>query len=64
MTTKELEQKVSMLQSAIIGLVGRDAEGNYRPAFVKRVLRRAQEPTQYRFTDANSFLKELHRSHG
>ncbi|MEK7516427.1 MAG: hypothetical protein AAB562_02420 [Patescibacteria group bacterium] len=61
-TTKELDQKISLLQSALIGLIGRDPEGEYRLKFVKRVLRKAQEPARSRFRGREAFLKELRQN--
>lgn len=56
---KELQREVALLRSFVIGHVGRDSEGEYRPEFVKRVLRAAQEKPKYEFKDAKSFLRHI-----
>ena len=69
MTTKILEKKVrkleketTLLRSFIIGQAGRDPEGEYRPEFVKRILRAVEEKPKYEFKDAQSFLKHIRGS--
>lgn len=64
MTTKTLEKKydnlsqeVVMLRSFIIGIAGRDPEGEYRPEFVKRIREAAKEKSTYRYTGPGSLLK-------
>ena len=64
MTTKALEKEVSelkkevkFLRSALIGIVGKDSEGEYRPEFVKRIKEAALEKATYRYTGPGSFLK-------
>lgn len=57
--TRKLEKEVGLLRSFVIGQAGRDSEGEYNPAFVRRVLRAAQERPAYEFKDAKSFLKHI-----
>jgi len=57
--TRELEKEVGLLRSFVIGQAGRDSEGEYNPAFVRRVLRATQENPVYEFKDARSFLKHM-----
>jgi len=58
-TVEELKKEVRQLRSFVIGQVGRDDEGEYKPAFVKRVLRAANEKPIYTFKGGKSFLKSL-----
>ena len=64
MTTKtlekqvsELKQEVRLLRSAVIGIVGKDPEGEYRPEFVKRIKKAALEKATYHYTGPGSLLK-------
>ena len=56
---KRIEQEVSALRSFVIGLAGKDPEGNYRPEFVKKVLKASQEDIVGEFKDSQSFLNKL-----
>ena len=56
---KELKREVELLRSFVIGQTGKDPEGRYKPEFVKRVLKAAQEKPTYEFKDAESFLKHI-----
>ena len=58
----ELRHEVKLLRSFVIGLVGRDPEGNYRPDFVRDIIRAAREKPRYRFEGAKSFLARVRRS--
>lgn len=60
--TQELLHEVRLLRSAVIGLSGKDSEGEYRPAFVRRVLKAAREKPAYRFITARVFLAHLRKS--
>lgn len=55
----QLEKEVDLLRSAVVGLVGRDEEGDYRPAFVKRIWQAVDQPPVYEFKDADSFANHL-----
>ncbi|MBI2054085.1 MAG: hypothetical protein HYT36_02025 [Candidatus Staskawiczbacteria bacterium] len=57
--TRKLEREVELLRSFVIGQIGKDPEGEYNPAFVKKFLREANEKPKYEFKDANSFLKHI-----
>lgn len=56
-----LRQEVRQLRSFVIGIAGADPEGDYRPEFVRRILRAAREKPRYEFKDARSFLSHLQR---
>ena len=56
---QELRNEVALLRSFVIGLVGKDEEGEYRPEFVRRILKAAKEKPTRTFRNAKSFLAEL-----
>lgn len=56
-----IARELRLLRSFMIGLAGRDPEGNYRPEFVERILKAADEPVIHKFTGTASFLKLLKR---
>jgi hypothetical protein len=58
-SVKELRKEVELLRSFVIGQVGKDPEGEYKPEFVRKMLKAAQEPPVYEFKDADSFLKHI-----
>ena len=64
MTTRVLEKKVASLErevglirSLVISRLAKDPEGEYRPAFVRRILKATKEKPEYEFKDAKSFLR-------
>mgnify|MGYP001567056485 CR=1 FL=1 len=57
----ELEKEVKMLRSFVIGLAGKDPEGNYQPEFIKKIFKDLKEKPVYRFTNPSSFLTQLKR---
>lgn len=59
-TIANLEREVRLLRSFVIGIAGRDPEGDYRPQFVRKMLRAAHEEPSFRFTSAKDFLSHLH----
>lgn len=58
-TLTKLQQEVALLRSVVIGIIGKDEEGEYRPEFVTQILKAAKEPAIYQFKDAKSFLRLL-----
>lgn len=60
-TLKQLAAEVRLLRSAVIGLIGRDPEGEYNPEFVQRALANAAEKPSYTFTTPEAFLADLKR---
>ncbi len=58
---KNLSQEVATLRSIVISVVReeKDPEGEYRPEFVKDVLKAVKEPAKYKFTGRKDFLKQL-----
>lgn len=57
--TVELEKEVALLRSLVLGYIAKDPEGDYKPAFVRRILKAAAEKPKYEFKDSRSFLKHL-----
>lgn len=55
----ELKHEVVTLRSFIIGLAGRDPEGEYNPKFVQSIIEASQEEPTEEFKDPQSFLKSL-----
>jgi|CXWL01.1.fsa_nt_gi hypothetical protein len=62
MSNISLKKEVAMLRSLAVSLVGRDAEGEYRPEFVEKILRSPVQKTLKKFTTATAFLKELRKN--
>jgi hypothetical protein len=60
--TPTLAQEVALLRSSVIGLVGKDSEGKYRPEFVRATLRATTEKPQRRFTTAKAFLSDIKKA--
>jgi len=57
-----LKQEVLLLRSAIVGLVGKDKEGEYRPELVKSVLSSLDRKSTHTFTDVASFLEDVKKA--
>ena len=60
-SVKELKREIELLRSFVIGQAGKDPEGEYRPEFVRRILKAAKEKPKYEFKDTTSFLKHISR---
>ncbi len=54
-----LKQEVELLRSLVISVVGKDKEGEYRPEFVKRILKSARSKPKYTYKDSKTFLSQL-----
>ncbi len=54
-----LRREVSALRSLMIGVVGKDKEGNYRPQVVREILEASAESATYRYTGKGSLLAKL-----
>ncbi len=57
-----LAQQVALLRSAVIGLVGRDPEGEYRPEFVESMFQALSEKPTLRYSTSKQFLADLRRA--
>jgi hypothetical protein len=58
-TIDDLKKEVRLLRSFVIGLAGKDKEGDYRSDFADKILRTAKEQPTRTFTNAKAFLSEL-----
>lgn len=56
---KHLKEEMKIVKSLLISLIGKDKEGNYRPEFVKEILKAAKEKPRYTFKGGKEFLKQL-----
>lgn len=57
-SVSNLAQEVALLRSYVIGAVGKDREGEYRPAFVARTLR-SLGGASFEFKNARDFLARI-----
>lgn len=57
-----IKQELTLLRSAVVGLVGKDKEGNYRPEFVSEMLSSASRKPVKNFTTPEDFLKQISNS--
>ncbi len=55
----KLEREINLLRSFLIGIAGKDSEGNYRPEFVRKILKAARGKKEFVFRDKRSFLSRL-----
>ena len=54
-----LKEEIRALRSFIIGALGKDHEGEYRPEFVRRVLKAARKKAVFTFKNKKDFLKQI-----
>ena len=54
-----LKQEVELLRSLVISTVGKDKEGEYRPEFIKRILKSVKSKPKHTYKDSKSFLSLL-----
>ncbi len=57
----ELEKEIQLLRSFVIGVAGKDKEGNYKTEFVKKIIGANQEEGKFIFRDKKSFLSCLQK---
>ncbi|MBI2626331.1 MAG: hypothetical protein HYW69_01920 [Candidatus Nealsonbacteria bacterium] len=57
----KLQEEINILRSFVIGITGKDKEGNYRPEFVKKILKSAKEREEFSFKGTKHFLSDLQR---
>ncbi len=55
----DIKKEVALLRSYVIGIVGKDSEGNYRPEFVRRILKNLPGKPGFTFKNPSLFLKQL-----
>ena len=58
-TINDLAQEVTTLRSFVIGMAGKDSEGEYRPEYVQKVLKASREKTVGNFINTDDFLTKL-----
>lgn len=56
---RDLKQEMQTLRSLLIGLLGRDEEGEYRPSFVREILRAAKQKPTHMFRGRGSLLADI-----
>lgn len=56
----QLQIELKLLRSFVIGIIGKDPEGEYRPEFVKKMLKITREKPIHTFTSKKEFLAHLH----
>ena len=56
-----LQQEVGLLRSFVVGIAGKDKEGNYRPEFIRKILESSKEKGEFVFKDGKSFLARLRK---
>lgn len=54
-----LERELSLLRSFVIGVAGKDKEGNYRPEFVRKIMKAAKGKKEFIFQNRKSFLSRV-----
>ncbi len=54
-----LQKETEILRSFVVGMAGRDEEGEYRPEFVKRVLNSIKDDEIFELTGKECFFKKL-----
>lgn len=60
--TLNLKEEVNLLRSFVIGTVGKDVEGEYRPEYIEKVLQALKEKPDYRFQGSEDFLDKLRKA--
>ncbi|OGZ65982.1 MAG: hypothetical protein A3C50_03090 [Candidatus Staskawiczbacteria bacterium RIFCSPHIGHO2_02_FULL_43_16] len=58
---REIQTELELIRSFMIGLAIEDAEGKYRPEFVKRALRSLKDKPTETFTNAKDFLRKIRK---
>lgn len=56
-----LQREIELLRSFAIGEISKDAEGKYKPDFIKKILRASRVKANFVFKDKQSFLAELRK---
>lgn len=58
-TNANMRVEFMRLRSLMIGLAGKDEEGDYRPEFVERALKAAEDTSTHIFKSPADFLKQV-----
>ena len=62
MSNLTLKQEVELLRSAVIGIIGKDPEGEYQPEFVKSTFEALKRKPTRRFVSSKQFLEDISRA--
>ncbi len=54
-----LVEEVKALRSFLIGMLGKDKEGEYKPEFVRKVLKAARKKAVFTFKGKKDFLEQI-----
>lgn len=57
-----VKQELALLRSAVISIVGKDPEGEYRPEFVEEMFATLSDKPEFTFTSQKQFLEHLKRA--
>jgi len=55
----QLQAENMFLRSFVIGVLGKDKEGNYKPDFIKNIKSKAEEDGEFCFCGSKDFIKKL-----
>ena len=58
----KLQEEIKLLRSFVIGIAGKDKEGEYKTEFVRKILRFTREKPKHTFKDKKSFLAHFQKS--
>ena len=59
---ESMKREIDVLRSFAISIAGKDTEGEYRPEFVREILRAAKEKATFRFTTPKALLKDIEQA--
>jgi len=60
--TADLIKEIKALRSFLIGILGKDKEGDYRPEFVHKVLKAARKKPTFIFKGKKAFLQQIKKA--
>jgi hypothetical protein len=60
-TQKTLVKELRLLKSFVIGLAGKDAEGNYRSEFIQKIHKLVNEQPAHTFKNSKTFLRSIEK---
>ena len=62
MNNTVIQNELLLLRSAVISIVGKDPEGEYKPSFVSEMLKTSTERSAGAFSSARQFLTVLKKA--
>ena len=54
-----LKEEIKALRSFVIGALGKDQEGEYKPELIRKVLKAAREKTVFTFKSKKAFKEQI-----